>query len=418
MYLISLAYMGKTMHRDVCSKEPVVRNSSNAVYRFLRNTSINWTRFLLTVGGNIVCELDKLTDEDRRSALIFDDTPYVRSGSKKTELVSKFYDHVDGRYKRGFRTLFMAWSDGASLIPLAFRHMSSSNPENRLSDVRPDQDKRTCSYKAKMEAIQSMPTVVIRMLEDAKRRCIPANYVLFDSWFSFPSLILDVCSLGYHVVARLKKMPKVFYEIGGERKTLKQIFDTSKKRRGKSRYLLCAEVTVASDGKTSVPARIVYVRNKANRKDWIAIISTDMDLPIDDIVAEYGKRWGIEVFFKTCKSYLRLTGEFQQTYYEALTAHTAIVALRYMILAVEQRRSTDPRTIGGMFYEYGDGIKDVSFDDVMLVIMDSLFAIVNNDSIDLDKAQIDALMDAFITELPKALTQLLRQDFSPKTAWF
>lgn len=85
-------------------------------------------------------------------------------------------------------------------------------------------------------------------------------------------------------------MPKVFYEIGGERKTLKQIFDTSTKRRGKSRYLLCAEVTVASDGKTSVPARIVYVRNKANRKAWIAIISTDMELSIDDIVAEYGKR--------------------------------------------------------------------------------------------------------------------------------
>jgi hypothetical protein len=83
-----------------------------------------------------------------------------------------------------------------------------------------------------------------------------------------------------------------------------------------------------------------------------------------------------------------------------------------MPLAVEQQQNTDPRTIGGMFYEYGDGIKDISFDDVMLIIMDSLFAIVNNDSIDLDKAQIDALMDAFITELPKALTRILKQDFS------
>jgi hypothetical protein len=70
MYLISLAYMGKIMHRDVCSKEPVVRNSSSAVYRFLRNASINWSRFLFIVGGDIACEMDKLTDKDKRNALI------------------------------------------------------------------------------------------------------------------------------------------------------------------------------------------------------------------------------------------------------------------------------------------------------------------------------------------------------------
>jgi hypothetical protein len=31
-----------------------------------------------------------------------------------------------------------------------------------------------------------------------------------------------------------------------------------------------------------------------------------------------------EVFFKTCKTYLRFTGEFQQTSYEAITVHTSI----------------------------------------------------------------------------------------------
>jgi hypothetical protein len=35
MYLISLAYMGKTMHRDVCSKEPVVRKSDHYVREML-----------------------------------------------------------------------------------------------------------------------------------------------------------------------------------------------------------------------------------------------------------------------------------------------------------------------------------------------------------------------------------------------
>ncbi|MDR0963681.1 MAG: hypothetical protein LBM60_03595 [Clostridium sp.] len=46
----------------------------------------------------------------------------------------------------------------------------------------------------------------------------------------------------------------------------------------------------------------------------------------------------IEVFFKTIKTHLKFTGEFRQISYEALTAHTAIVVLRYMIFTVKQRQ--------------------------------------------------------------------------------
>lgn len=87
-----------------------------------------------------------------------------------------------------------------------------------------------------------------------------------------------------------------------------------------------------------VPAKIVCVRNKANRKDWLAILCTNPELSEEEIIRIYGKRWQVEVFFKTCKSTLNLIGECRSLSYDALTAHAAIVFTRYMLLALEQRK--------------------------------------------------------------------------------
>ena len=69
------------------------------------------------------------------------------------------------------------------------------------------------------------------------------------------------------------------------------------KRRGRSRYLLSVSVTMEKDGE-SLPAKFVYVRNKSSRKDWLVIVSTDMELSEEEVIRVYGKRWDIEVFFK------------------------------------------------------------------------------------------------------------------------
>ena len=88
-----------------------------------------------------------------------------------------------------------------------------------------------------------------------------------------------------------------------------------------------------------IPAKIVCVRNKAkSHKDWLAFICTDTTLSEEEIIRVYGKRWQIEVFFKTCKSMLNLIGECRSLSYDALTAHVAIVFTRYMLLAMEQRQ--------------------------------------------------------------------------------
>ncbi|MBT8834257.1 transposase, partial [Lactobacillus delbrueckii subsp. bulgaricus] len=69
----------------------------------------------------------------------------------------------------------------------------------------------------------------------------------------------------------------------------------------------------------------------------------------NEIIRIYGKRWDIEVFFKTCKNFLKLGTEYHGLSYDALTAHTAFVFLRYMFMSVEKRDDEDDRTIGELF---------------------------------------------------------------------
>jgi hypothetical protein len=286
--------------------------------------------------------------------------------------------------------------------------MASSDKSKQYRKANDKEDKRTCAHRAKTEAQMKSTEVMFKMLRLSKRFGIPADYVLFDSWFSFPSVIAKIREIGYHTVGRLKNTTKIHYLFQGKAQTLKQIYASEKKRRGRSRYLLSVRVSVSdADGKT-MDARIVYVRNRNKRKDWIAFICTDVSLTEDEIIALYGKRWSIEVFFKTCKTYLRFTGEFRQTSYEAITAHTAIVALRYMILAVGQRRQTDQRTLGELFFAITDESRDITFQETLALIMELLAKALSSEYVGLDGARLNEIMKSFVDSLPNAVVRLLR----------
>lgn len=95
----------------------------------------------------------------------------------------------------------------------------------------------------------------------------------------------------------------MFFRHDVEDMSLISIYNKNKKRRGKSKYLLSVMVDVVKDGDI-IPAKVVYVRNRNKRKEYLCLISTDVNLDENEIIRIYGKRWDIEVFFKVCKSYL------------------------------------------------------------------------------------------------------------------
>ena len=130
-----------------------------------------------------------------------------------------------------------------------------------------------------------------------------------------------------------------------------------------------------------------------------------MSLSEDEIIRNYGKRWGIEVFFKVCKSYLKLSKENRSLSYDAMTAHVAIVFTRYMMLAVEQRESVDECSLGELFFLSIEELSDVTLTTaVELIILEFVKQIERADVMDSDK--LAAMVEDFIASLPSRIKQV------------
>ena len=361
-FLLGLVFTGKNLYTALATEKEKVPFGKDAAYRFLKRADINWNIFLLRLSTAAVSEINPLTSETRRTAIIIDDTPYYRDRSKKAELLSRFKDHSKNRYYRGYTLLNMGWSDGQTFIPLDYRVLANADGGKLIEGSHVKEDGRTLATKRRKDARTGKPELVLCMLESVKGTPAEARYVLIDSWFSSPSAILSIARLGYKVVARLKNHENFRYEYNGELLSISKIYSRCPKRRGKSRYLLSVAVGVRhKDFEESVPARIVFVRDRNNRKKWVAFISTDTELSEDEIIALYGKRWDIEPFHKMIKSGLRLEREFQFRSYDAVVAHTAIVLTRYLILAIENRESKDERSVCALYYHFCQELEDISF---------------------------------------------------------
>ena len=140
----------------------------------------------------------------------------------------------------------------------------------------------------------------------------------------------------------------------------------------------------------------------------LGLISTDLTLSEEEIIQTYGKRWNIEVFFKMCKSYLKLGKETRSISYDALTAHTAIVFARYMMLALEQRRNMDERSLGELFYLTMDELEDLHYLDALASLLSLLMDCAKEAEI-LDEEQVNQLLDLFMAKLPDLWGKCLKQ---------
>jgi IS4 transposase len=131
-----------------------------------------------------------------------------------------------------------------------------------------------------------------------------------------------------------------------------------------------------------------------------------MSLSEEEIIRIYGKRWKIEVFFKTCKSSLRLTKECQSISYDAMTAWVAIVFARYMMLALENRMQEDGRSWGELFFAHCDELSDITWIESFSLLMKT-FLSVAAEKYFLADDEIEPLHETFIAALPEALRKRL-----------
>ena len=376
--------------------------SKNTFYRFLNSPKTNWLRFTTLLSKKVVDKVEPLTDDERVNAFIVDDSRFERTSCKKTELGSRVFDHTSMKYRKGYRLMTLGWTDGNTFLPINSCLLASSKEHNLIGPVE-QFDGRSLAAKRRKFAQMKGTEVMIELLRNAHSAGHSADYVLFDTWFSSPAQLIAVKNLGLDSIAMIKKSSRIYYEYEGEQLSIKKIFGICKKRRGRSKYLLSVNVMV---GKEKLPAKIVCVRNKKNKKDWIAFICTNPELSEEEIIRIYGKRWQIEVFFKTCKSYLNLISECHSLTYDALTAHVAIVFTRYLMIAMEQRRNEDDRTLGEIFYFFTDELKDITFGEsfqiIITAMIESVCAIFQP-----TEEQLELFIEMFVGRLPEYIRNSL-----------
>ena len=405
-YLFLLIFSNRSMYMNLISGRNTPAFAKDTQNRFMKMIQINWIRFTTTLAERIIKEaIRPLDSEERVNVLIIDDSMFERNRSKKVELLAKVYDHAKHAYKFGFRMLTLGWSDGNTFLPVNSILLSSENKKNRVNEAK-TVDKRTVGYKRRALSMQKGTIAMLELLKAAKNSSIPAKYVLFDSWFSFPSTLHAVKEIGYDVIGMVKKTPKMFFRYNGEDMSLISIYNRNKKRRGRSRYLLSVTVDVVKDGSV-IPAKVVYVRNRNKRKEYLCLISTDITLSEEEIIRIYGKRWDIEVFFKVCKSYLNISKECRSMSYDAMTAHTAVVFTRYMMLSLENRESNDNRSLGELFLYFSDEMSDITWIQAFQMLL-QMFRAILSDTVELSETKIDELVDAFMSAIPTVLKSRLQ----------
>ena len=375
LFLLGTVFAGKKINKMNSHYKEDMPFGKDVPYRLIERGDVNWERTVFFTSNAVIPEIRKLTSDERKSALVIDDTAQYRDRSKKVEMLATCYDHSKERYYKGHTLLAMGWTDGQTFIPVDYRVLSASEDKNLLYGSNVAEDNRTIATKRRKEARVGKPPLVLDMLRNVKGTESDADYVMFDTWFSSPSAIIPICEMGYKVVARLKDN-RTKYQYNGQMLSLKQIYALNRKRRGRSKYLLSVSVDVVYKEKgketKTVLATIVFVRNKNKRSEWIALISTDLSLREEEIIALYGKRWDIEVFFKVCKNILRLGKEFQCRSFDSTCALVAVVFIRYMKLAVDNRENRDDRSLGDLFICCCKELDDISFTHSLAILFEAL----------------------------------------------
>jgi len=380
----------------------------DAFYRFQRNPS-RWRSFLYMIMVKIS---EKLCFEQyplRERYFVIDDSPIPKRG-RNLENVSFLYDHSIGRAFLGYCIVALGLFTGENFYPLDFayrfgtkRHPKS--PEETIGDPRSISG--LMSHEAKHHGKVQL---ALQMIQRACDRGVRAGYVLFDSWYAWPSLINAIrrISADLHVICRLKDS-KVLYGYNGKKYRLSELYQKVKTslRKDSRTGLYLKRVTVLFPGSLE-PVVIVFAKGyhepdqddvKGTKRDkespWVAFLSTDTRLHASTIIKKYTKRWTIEVCFKECKQLLGL-GKDQSTDFHAQVFSTTASFLRYNLLNFLNEKE-NRTTMGDLFQTLVDESAAITYARRLWDFFRGLFSVTIATIFDLFEIeeQCSSYMDVF-----------------------
>lgn len=347
----------------------------DAFYRFLGKAKYNWAKLLMRVSTRQINELNTLTDSSNPRVLIVDSSSYKRDRSKRVEYLGWQYDYNEARHYRGFRLLAAGWSDGHSFVPMGFELLTNQDDDKRLGPD-PEVDRRTHGGRRCRQALGKSTDLTEDLVRQADNQNIDFDYLAIDSGFAYPGLLYRLHNIT-PVICRLKNDAKITYRHGDHIYDLTGLYQLVRRRsrRKKSSTSIIGSIVV---GMLSGPKmRIVFVRDRKNPDQWIALASTDTEETPTDICRIYAMRWDIEVFFKMIKQHLSLY-QMQPRGYTSMIGYISIVFMRYMMFSYYHRNQIDQMTLPGMFRMCAKQLQQASLGYCLMLLQSELIQSVRH----------------------------------------
>lgn len=179
-----------------------------------------------------------------------------------------------------------------------------------------------------------------------------------DTWFYSSNLTDELQELGLHSICMIKNSLK--FSFVGEIVSYKtgRLLSALKKRQNLNSDIISATEVQTKSGQV---VKLVFVRKRNNRKEFITLLSSNTNLYSEKIVELYSRRWPIECCFKASKQYLGLNNECFGTDFDTVTALNHISYIRFIIIELIRRFRDDPRSHGQVFRDCYDELRTIPF---------------------------------------------------------
>ena len=331
--------------------------SYSSLMRFASNCRYNWALLMLLMAKAAIRKCMQLNDEEHIYTFAVDDSIIERADSSKVEGLARLYDHVIHKTVKAFNNLLITWSDGFTTIPVSSQMVSSRNDKCIIREHNKKIDHRLAGAKRRENSKTRKPDLVVKLLRGILNCGIKICMIKSNLKFAYTGEAL------------------------AHTKTQKQLLKVSFKSSPltESSDILSSVLVQTKSGQE---VKLVFVRNRNNRKEFITLLSTDTTLSAQTIVELYSRRWSIECCFKTCKQFLGLDSECFAHDFDTITSLNSIAYMRFMVMELLRRNAEDERSHGQLFRDLCDEVRTIPFIEAIELLMQSFKNLVE----ELDKA--------------------------------
>lgn len=307
---MSQSVVGSPSEKDLAEKACLAGNDpclcaksvpQKEVNRFLNRDRFDFKELFLSLTVSVLFHKKigkKLRNKRSKNILIVDDSPLEKSG-KKMQGISKLYNSSKNGFYHGYELVALALAAGTSSFLLDFT-LKPKSPKPAKKDARKKPD------------ITKL-TLAADLIAHAKASGIPAGIVTFDLWYTAVTFLKRLVEMHLDFVAPLKKNRLVLYH--GKRRQATYFIKRCHQTREWGKIFA---VDLPHFGPVHL---VVFKRPLRNRKTRIEVLITnDLKLPSQRILAVYQKRWTIETLFREAKQTFGLEG-FHNRKRHAIVAH-------------------------------------------------------------------------------------------------